>query len=63
VIDNPATGDEEIEGQAAIDEEPGDPGATDIGDALHVPESERLDVDEPEPNEDADDDLADVEED
>lgn len=44
-------------------DERGDPDATDIGDALEVPEDQRLDVDEDEPNEDADDDLADVEED
>lgn len=32
----------------------------DIGDILAVPEAERLEVDDPEPNDDADADLSDV---
>ncbi len=43
-----------------LDDEAGDPNAIDVGVLNDVPEHERLDVDEPEPNDDADDDYTDV---
>lgn len=60
--DDPATPVEgELDGQTAIDEEVEDPTAIDTGSLNEVPEHEQVDTDDPEPNEDAGDDCADVE--
>ncbi len=53
---------EVTESTIEVDDEPGDPAATDTGDQAAVDPDEQTDTDEPDPNDDAGDDLGDVDE-